>query len=1226
MASILLSAAGGAVGASIPFVGPVIGATIGRSLGATVGGFIDNAVFGTPTRQVEGTRLSDLAVQVSTYGKTIPILYGTMRIAGNIIWATSLKETVNTTTTRSGGGKGSSGGTRTTATTYSYSVSLAIALCAGEISEVVRAWADAKLLDASYGNYRIYRGTQDQLPDPLMEAIEGAGNVPAYRGLAYIVLEDFPLADFGNRIPNFSFEVKRPVRTPDYGTQTTEEMITAMTLIPGAGEFVYDTMKQTKIEGEAVGAGFAQTSFQTPINYNTHANSTDMLLSLDQLAHTCPNVEWVSVVVTWFGDDLDAGACEIKPAVEYQGTAITSPNAWSVAGYTRESARQITLIEGNPRYGGTPDDAGVLRTLAELRARGYNIMFYPMFFMDTENKPWRGRVTGSATDVANFFTKTHGYNAFITHYANLVKDKVDAFVIGSELIGLTKVSSSIGVYPAVNALVSLAATVKGIMGAPTKLTYAADWSEYHHTEGGWYNLDPLWASPHMDMIGIDAYFPLTNAPQRELGYGLAPVMQGWESGEGYDFYYTNPERTTTAPLAPAYAWKNMEWFWSNAHVNPNGVTTAWIPESKKIWFTEFGFPSVDGATNQPNVFYDPTSSESFFPRFSGGMVDMRAQRTGITATLAYFQDSPFLERMFLWTWDARPFPYFPDLRSVWADGGVWATGHWVTGKFGISGLAAIVRDICLRAGLSDAQIDVTRLNEIVEGYIISGRTSARAALEELMQAFFFDAVESENTLRFVPRGNVSVADIPTDTLLLDGKDTALHTLRLHALELPQLAEVNFIDRTRGYQISTSRATRHTTESRQKVAFNMPMVLSHAQATAMAEKHLYRAWLERTAYRFSLDAAHYALHPTDVITIEEENATHTLRLTHITQDAGRLVVEAIAEDITLYDTSRLAEETPPIPIAAPRSIPATEYVLLDIPAFPSDTPNAVTLRIAAIGLAAGWQGAALYAADLGNDYVRISDIGQSAVMGKVQTIPNAFMGGNVLDETSILDVLLLGGGELQTISEQALLNGGNACVVGDEVLQFMNASLLATGKYRLSRLLRGRLGTEHATHAHSIGERFVLLDNAIADTTMSPASLGLSRNYKAVSIGTTLGSAATTSFTFTGQCLKPYAPVHLSAEGTLGSDVTVTWVRRDRLYGAWRDGVDVGMAEAQECYEIEIVIDGDVVRTERVTFPNFTYTLAMQTLDGASTATSIIARIMQLSSIVGRGHAATYAIL
>ena len=83
----------------------------------------------------------------------------------------------------------------------------------------------------------------------------------------------------------------------------------------------------------------------------------------------------------------------------------------------------LTQISGAPQYGGTPDDASILRYLDELKNRGYKIVFYPILFMDVAGKPWRGDLTGSTSAVHNFFTKTSGYNDFINHYADLVKTK-----------------------------------------------------------------------------------------------------------------------------------------------------------------------------------------------------------------------------------------------------------------------------------------------------------------------------------------------------------------------------------------------------------------------------------------------------------------------------------------------------------------------------------------------------------------------------------------------------------------------------------------------------------------------------------------------------------------------------------------------------------------------------------------------------------------------------------
>ena len=188
---------------------------LGFAIGNMLGGVVGNLLFPEdPVNTNEsGPRLSDLSVQTSTYGNGIPLLYGTVRVAGNVIWSTKLIEHVNTTITEVEGGKGGSNPT-TTLTTYTYTVSFAVSLCHNEIVGIKRIWADDKLwfdfTDPPAGTsfaYELYTGTEDQLPSPTIEADKGAGNVPAFRGQAYIVFKDLSLTKFGNRVPNFHFEV-----------------------------------------------------------------------------------------------------------------------------------------------------------------------------------------------------------------------------------------------------------------------------------------------------------------------------------------------------------------------------------------------------------------------------------------------------------------------------------------------------------------------------------------------------------------------------------------------------------------------------------------------------------------------------------------------------------------------------------------------------------------------------------------------------------------------------------------------------------------------------------------------------------------------------------------------------------------------------------------------------------------------------------------------------------
>lgn len=207
---LVLGVVGAVAGSFIPGVGTALGFSIGYGIG--------NAV-DVSKQQVtnEGPRLGELKVQASQYGGAITRLYGTHRIAGNVIASTDIEEHENRSSSRAG-----KGGPKVTNIEYTYSVDVAIGLCEGVITGVRRIFANGKVVyDAGENatgsaiiasaqlaeSITVYTGTEDQLPDPTLEAHFGVGNVPAYRGLAYVVFNDLLLTDYGGRIPQLEFEV-----------------------------------------------------------------------------------------------------------------------------------------------------------------------------------------------------------------------------------------------------------------------------------------------------------------------------------------------------------------------------------------------------------------------------------------------------------------------------------------------------------------------------------------------------------------------------------------------------------------------------------------------------------------------------------------------------------------------------------------------------------------------------------------------------------------------------------------------------------------------------------------------------------------------------------------------------------------------------------------------------------------------------------------------------------
>jgi hypothetical protein len=205
--------------------GSLIGGPIGGALGAFGGMILDRLLFAQtqPDTTVEGPRLEDLQVQVSSYGWPIPIHWGNVPSAGNLIWAQDIREVRTETEIGGGGGGCDLSGPTATQVTYSYYGTFAVLISdcrKGPITGVPKIWADADLIYDSTGesgagnvvqipglDATLYKGASDQEPDPTMEYYDGEGEVPGYTYRALIVFKDLPLAPYGNRIPNLRFLV-----------------------------------------------------------------------------------------------------------------------------------------------------------------------------------------------------------------------------------------------------------------------------------------------------------------------------------------------------------------------------------------------------------------------------------------------------------------------------------------------------------------------------------------------------------------------------------------------------------------------------------------------------------------------------------------------------------------------------------------------------------------------------------------------------------------------------------------------------------------------------------------------------------------------------------------------------------------------------------------------------------------------------------------------------------
>lgn len=1299
MATLLLGGAGSLVGGAL--FGPV-GALAGRALGAVGGAMADATLMGgTRNRVSTGPRLSNLDVMTSNAGAPLPRLYGRARLSGEVIWATRLEEVVSTQVQSTSGGKSSrASATRTTTVTYSYYASFAVALCEGPVSRIGRIWADGKVMDRTAVTVRTYLGTADQMPDPWIAAKQGGAGAPAYRGVAYVVFERLPLARYGNRVPQITVEVERAVGV-------LEQQVRAVTLIPGATEFGYQPSEVMRVAG----AG----AYETENRHSANATS-DFEASLDQLLAACPHLERVSLVVAWFGDDLRAAQCTVRPKVDLV-EKTTTPSSWMVNGLPRLLAQATSRFEGRAAYGGTPADTSVVAAIRALKARGLKVTLNPFIMMDIPPGsgredpwtgagsqpayPWRGRITchpapgragspdgtaSAAAQVAQLFGAAqpgHFYpyaglilyagpaewtlRRMVLHYAHLaaLAGGVEAILIGSELAALTRVRGPSGSFPAAQALATLAADVKGIVGAATLVSYAADWTEYGAqvlADGSLaFPLDGLWAAPAVDFVGIDYYPPLTDwrdgsahldATEASSIYDAAFLKRRLRGGEAYDWYYADEAARAAQVRAPisdgafaepwVYRQKDIWNWWANAHHARSGAVrsttpTAWVPKGKPIRLMETGCPAVDKGSNRPSVFPDAKSAAGGYPPFSSGRRDDAIQRRMIGAVIATFDptagagtdDNPvsplYGGRMveagavFLWTWDARPYPEFPLSTAIWADGANWAAGHWLTGRLGSAPLCDLLTTLCADHGVSD--IDAAGVTGVVDGYVVDSPMSARDAIEPLARAFAFEASEADGRVVFAARGGAVVAEIAEADLVAEEAHAPLRLVRAQESELPLEVGISFTDAGSDYRTATVSSRRLAGTSRHVARAQLPVVSNIAVMGRAADVWLQDLWAARESATFSLPPSHLALTAGDVIALTSGGRTRLMEITRI-EDAEARAVTARSIEPEVFELS--ARDTDGGRITLPTAYGPPEVQLLDLPLLESANPMPL-LHIAAF--AAPWPGSlAVWRSADGASFEAIAGTGAPAILGT--TLADLPAGPVWRFDTSTKLQVKVEGGTLSGTSETLLFDGANLAALvapgrGPEILQFREAELLETGIYVLSGLLRGQAGTEaEAAQVWPAGSRLVLLDGNIIVAASGTSAYGRRFIYRVGRADRDHGDAGVTEVAATvgGRAMTPLSPVHLSARRS-GGDILLCWVRRTRTDGSW-DLADAPLDEPVEAYRVDI-LDGDLVkRSFEASVPAATYAAAAEAADFGVPRASVTFRVAQLSSVVGAGTFAT----
>ncbi len=1134
----------------------------GWQAGWLIGSAVGSSLFGPRLPDQEGPRLSDLSVSSSAYGAPIPIVYGTMRMSGNVIWSSGLREEK---TSQKIGGKGGGG---QKATSYSYYTSLALAFAEGSADSILRLWADGKLIhdrgDASpeiskpWLKLRFYSGDEVQLPDPLIEAAEGAGQVPAHRGLCYIVIEDMPLADFGNRIPSFSAEISFAAE-PSWPTRPTD------LLTPGEGGLLESYARSDLAPDWSRGFVYMLTTALDPATSGLRRFRLDTMVEDRQ-----------ATIVEITGDANSPGFpgalhCGRDGALYFTlGGSNSAPILRVDPDAFRETARF-----GSPSSGLSNTDQRFVATTRMSSCSAYGPNGLEQFLL-----------TGSIFDDLG-----------------LLRARDMSYIWGAgQAVAEARIVGLVG------GRTGQAATEGWVLGSNTTATNHQSLRLYRLRIGldaGFYG-DAAWGVTEFAAV---AAFTAQDFDAAATGFYGGAVGLLYDTGDDSVLFQVRLSMSGAAGDVYMVKWRSGDGIvWATKVPGLVNHAARGFPASR-ITGQSVAFATGSRVTRL-DLATGAVASEAVWP---GLTIDGAQSYDGQNATLLVHDVSSGWTRLLLDRGSGEGAALSDIVADLCRRGGL-GSADIDTGDLSALSVPGYVlgRPTGLRQAIeplgSAFFFDAVESDAALR-FRARGRLPARSIPASDLLPLEGASGESWRETRAMEvdlpaRVTVIHADRSGD--YQQGSQSARRIAATMAsrnaviLELPMALTAETAKRAADKMLSAAWTGRSSFNAR------LPPDYLALDPTDVIDLVLE----DGTTFRVRL-------------TRLDIGADYSLALEAVSERAASYASEAVADPgsgrpralIGGVPATRLI--LPDMPLlrdqddsggAASRLYAMTGGY--GGPGWPGaslyQSPDTITWdRIGAQTREMAW-GAAANA--LGEPLSPFATDEVNAL--------TVFMTAGAERLAGVTQEAMLNG------ANAALLLRADGA---PEVIQFRDVEVKASGAFTLRGLLRGRRGTDVFVTGHAAGETFVLLEPGTMEATLlALGDLGLTRHWRAVGAGGLFDEAPVLSRVLTGRDLMPYAPVHLRAEAA-GADIRISWVRRSRLGGAWQDGSgEVILGEAAEAYEVDILDGpgGAVLRTLRTTSPSVPYAQSDIAADFGAMPATLSLVVCQISAVVGRGFPRT----
>jgi hypothetical protein len=1199
MARLALTVAGAILGAALAFETGGLSVGLGMQLGALAGGIIGTIAFPAKGTKTFGPRVNDLQISSSAPGTVIPRLWGTMRLGGQIIWGKGIKE-VTTTTNQS-----AKGGPSVSQTSYTYFSSFAAAFCQGPAT-ITRIWGDAKLIFDKTGTGQIakdltvvptlYQGTNTQTADPFVTSQDPANSTPGYRDTCYAVWDQFPLADFGNRLPNIRAEV-------------TANAQSSHPLVRAEWEFNSNVPQYCVTDpNETTAFVVGDTGHIVRYDLGTNLPVASGVLDITHMPGYTGGDSPIGVKSTLAVDNdgyiWAYGNLASQPHyIKYDGWSFQAVAAVNLSGYSSDGFYSYA----SPTYAHmlvNPDGSSLLLT----GNSGYS---NEMFAIRTRDASLVGVSTDFRIPFLPADTTTIGLfwqnypvcdnNANVYFIGTGVHDSHPTGYYGDWYIWRVNLqggtSHFVALAPQYVGVTRFAYQGDSSVGIGQSMLYNAnDNTLIVYTNTGAFLRIDADTGDILETIG-GASDPKFNVSSAGWNFGQSIGANNWLA-------FSDPfDGSNDSVIADMKGRVQNGLIWAPS-VADNNIATVYNVSDFSV------FATYDLAAFGPLHPTTPPTRGNIYESRANSLLSFNYAVGTYSTTSAFHR-------------------YYFDRVS--------------TGGYGAD---QIVKTICETAGIADANIDVSLLQPLsVLGYPVAQLQNGKDQISALAQFLFFDAREIDFKLQFVPRGQSPIATLPEDELGLEADKAKLEETIGQEQDIPKDVDVIFIDPNIDYQQNHQKRIRHsrTKKTVNLTSLSLPIVMTANDALQLADRIMWSAEAERRAYKTNLWKAYWMLFdPCDVVQLNYNGSVLTARITDAA--LGQNFVTAMqlkSEDSANYTSLASGSTGTGFVGQTIQGLAQTLLFLLDIPYLRDIDADAAGNIGYYVGMDpwsnGSWRGGVLYNS---SDEVNWNNIGASLnalAYGTATTVLAAPANPWTWDYVNTLTVRMTQGAPSST-SALNVLNGRNVAILYPslEIIQFQNATLNGDGTYTLDTLLRGRRGTEWACGTAGQGERvlFPLIQGGLLHEQTALSLLNATRSYRAITLGADQNSTGVVqTLALKGRDLMPYAPCQITGSRDGSNNLLIQWQRRTRLGATNIAGGKLTLAEDTESYDVVIVDgSGNVLRTfanvvpnsginwTSPAFPHVTYSAANQTTDGITPGDPVHVILYQNSVQVGRGFA------